>query len=92
MLLCGKSYSCLYHLILESYVQAEAAGSCHRIDLTVDAAQHFGCEAVIAGEIGQVVAGEVDSQILHGYLLHPDPAPGRHLQSYRYILLLQYPS
>ena len=58
-------------LILESYVQAEAAGSCHRIDLTVDAAQHFGCEAVIAGEIGQIVAGEVDSQILHGYLLHP---------------------
>ena len=71
MLLYGKSYSCLYHLILESYVQAEAAGSCHRIDLTVDAAQHFGCEAVIAGEIGQIVAGEVDSQILHGYLLHP---------------------
>lgn len=44
---------------------------CGMIDLTVDAAQHFGCEAVIAGEIGQVVAGEVDSQILHGYLLHP---------------------
>ena len=69
--ICGESYSCLYHLILESNVQPEAAGSCHGIDLAVDSAQYFGCEAVIAGEVGQVVAGEVDSQILHGYLLHP---------------------